>query len=54
MNSEIKCPICMEAPLYPRLYECGHTVCEICTRSNNFGNPQKYTKISYRRIALDI
>ena len=35
MNSEIKCPICMEAPLYPRLYECGHTVCEICMQNHD-------------------
>lgn len=35
MNSEIKCPICMEAPLCPRLYECGHTVCEICMQNHD-------------------
>lgn len=35
MTSEIKCPICMEAPLYPRLYECGHTVCEICMQNHD-------------------
>jgi len=32
---DIKCPICMDAPLYPRLYECGHTVCEICMKNND-------------------
>lgn len=25
----------MEAPLYPRLYECGHTVCEICMQNHD-------------------
>ena len=32
---DIKCPICMEFPLYPRLYECGHTVCEVCMKNND-------------------
>lgn len=35
MTSEIKCPICMETPLYPRLYECGHTICEICMQNHD-------------------
>ena len=36
MNTdEIKCPICIETPLYPRLYECGHTVCEICMQNHD-------------------
>ena len=25
----------MEHPLYPRLYECGHTLCEICMKNND-------------------
>jgi hypothetical protein len=32
---DIKCPICMDLPLYPRLYECGHTICEICMKNND-------------------
>jgi hypothetical protein len=39
-NIEIKCPICMELPLYPRLYNCGHTVCEICMKSHD--NSEKH------------
>ena len=35
MTNEIKCPICIETPLYPRLYECGHTVCEICMQNHD-------------------
>ena len=29
------CPICKECPLAPRIYDCGHTVCEPCMIKND-------------------
>ena len=37
MNTEelSSCPICKESPLAPRIYDCGHTVCEPCMIKND-------------------
>lgn len=29
-DKDITCPVCKEVFVYPRTYECGHTVCEEC------------------------
>lgn len=29
-DKDITCPVCKEVFVYPRIYECGHTVCEEC------------------------
>ena len=34
MDNNLKCPICQEIFLIPRLYQnCGHTVCEKCMKN---------------------
>ena len=29
-NKDIICPVCKEVFVFPRIYECGHTICELC------------------------
>ena len=29
-NKDVMCPVCKEVFVFPRTYECGHTVCELC------------------------
>ena len=29
-DKDVTCPICKEVFVFPRTYECGHTICELC------------------------
>lgn len=29
-DKDVTCPVCKEIFVFPRMYECGHTVCELC------------------------
>ena len=29
-DKDVMCPVCKEVFVFPRTYECGHTVCELC------------------------
>ena len=29
-ETELMCPICKDLYVYPRNYDCGHTLCELC------------------------
>ena len=30
MENDCSCPICREMMIMPRLYDCGHSICEVC------------------------
>lgn len=31
-EKDVSCPICREIFVFPRMYDCGHTICEICMK----------------------
>ena len=35
MQDENTCPVCKDTMMIPRIYECGHTICEICMKDGD-------------------
>ena len=45
LNENIYCPICRDLFIKPRIYECGHTVCEECMKNIDETDKKKYNSV---------
>lgn len=45
LNENIHCPICRDLFIMPRIYECGHTVCEECMKNIDETNKEKFNSV---------
>lgn len=45
LNENIHCPICRDLFIMPRIYECGHTVCEECMKNIDETDKEKFNSI---------
>ena len=52
INNNFQCPICQETMMIPRLYPCGHNICEECMikndQSQNSSNPSMFQLPIYK------
>ena len=45
MENDCSCPICREMMIMPRLYDCGHSICEVCMIKNDNMSQDNNTNI---------
>ena len=45
MDENAHCPICKDLFIIPRIYECGHTICEECMKNIDKTDAEKYNSV---------